>query len=221
MSGGRDDEERGGQRRGYRYRPADTAAGKPDDEEAEAPDATLTAEAKDEDEDALVGAVDSDDEDDEDDEDEDGEEDDGDEPPSEFWPAADLLKGATITDAELELSYSASVYVNTPAAELRLWLTLPDGTSRLVQIDEPHAVWLYRQAHHAGDREFEEHPDHRFELPSSDLRVMRARQRRQLIDRQLNLHEELVAVGEELEELERDLSEDDENTANWPGTRWP
>ena len=29
---------------------------------------------------------------------------------------------------------------------------------------------------------FEEYPDHRFELPSSDLRVMRSRRRRQLID---------------------------------------
>src|SRR4029079_13526458 len=153
-------------KRGHRYHPADQPAGVPDED-----DDDLAAELDDENE--LV--------------DEAGDEE---EPPSEFWPAAELLKGATITDAELELSYSASVYVNTAAAELRLWLRMPDGTNRLVQIDEPHAVWLYRQAHHAGDRDFEEYPDHRFELPSTDLRVLRARRRRELIDRQLKLHEE-------------------------------
>lgn len=211
MSGGRDDKEHGNERRGYRYRPADTAASKPEDEERD----DLDTSPEDEDDDELIDEVEQDDADEE------GDEDDGDEPPSEYWPAADILKGATITDAELELSYSASVYVNTPAAELRLWLKMPDGSSRLVQIDEPHAVWLYRQSRGAGERDFDEYPDHRFELPSSDLRVLRARQRRQLIDRQLSLHEELVAVGEELEELERDLREDEENTATWPGTRWP
>lgn len=204
MSGRRgDNDSGGGEKRGYRYRPADTPATPPDEEAA-----GLAAELDEEDEEELDGEE----------FDDEGE---GDELPSEFWPAAELLKGATITDAELELSYSASVYVNTPAAELRLWLQLPDGTSRLVQIDEPHAVWLYRQAHRASDRDFEEYPDHRFELPSSDLRVMRARRRRDLIDRQLHLHEELVSVGEELEELDRDVQEDETSTADWPGTRWP
>jgi hypothetical protein len=206
MSGQRNNDEPEQPKRGYRYRPADQPASVPDED-----DDDLTAKLDDEDDEL-------DDEFDEDDEaDEDGDE----EPPSEFWPAAELLKGATITDAELELSYSASVYVNTPAAELRLWLRMPDGTNRLVQIDEPHAVWLYRQAHHAGDRDFEEYPDHRFELPSTDLRVLRARRRRELIDRQLSLHEELVTVGEELEEIDRDSQEEDNATADWPGTRWP
>lgn len=147
--------------------------------------------------------------------------DEGEEPPSEFWPAAELLHGATITRAELELSYSASVYVNTPAAELRLWLQLPNGEQRLVQIDEPHAVWLYRQATGEADQEFAEYPDHRFELPSSELRVLRARQRRQLIDRQAQLQTELEALGEELHDLERQQRDDDEATRNWPGTSWP
>src|SRR5215218_5590652 len=141
MSGRPNDDDQEQPKRGYRYRPADQPAGTPDEDDE------LDDEFDDEDE--VV--------------DEDGDE----EPPSEFWPAAELLKGATITDAELELSYSASVYVNTAAAELRLWLRMPDGTNRLVQIDEPHAVWFYRQAHHAGDRDFEEYPDHRFELPST------------------------------------------------------
>ncbi len=209
MSAGRGDGSGDGERRGYRYRPADVAANSAD--EADDEPASPLAEADDERDDAA-------DDDEEYDEDED---DDGDEPPSEFWPAAELLKGATITDAELELSYSASVYVNTPAAELRLWLRLPDGRLRLVQVDEPNAVWLYRQAPGAPDREFEEYPDHRFELPSSDLRVLRARQRRQLIDRQSQLHEELVALGEELEDLDRDAREDAQATADWPGTTWP
>lgn len=202
MSTGRGDGSDGGERRGYRYRPADVAGNAPDEADEERDD--LLAADDDEPDDAEV-----------DDEDED------DEPPSEFWPAAELLKGATITDAELELSYSASIYVNTPAAELRLWLRLPDGRMRLVQVDEPNAVWLYRQAPSASDRDFEEYPDHRFELPSSDLRVLRARHRRQLIDRQSQLHEELVALGEELEELERDAREDEQGTADWPGTKWP
>ncbi|MCY0725914.1 hypothetical protein OVW19_29670, partial [Klebsiella pneumoniae] len=68
-----------------------------------------------------------------------------DEQESEFWPAAEVLKGATVEDAELELSYAASVYVNTPAATMRLWLRMPDGRRRLVQVDEPHTVWFYRQ----------------------------------------------------------------------------
>lgn len=205
MSGRRGDAPEGNQKRGYRYRPTDVPASKPDEE-----DDDLAAELEDADDEL------EDDEFDEDDEDGDEEE-----QPSEFWPAAELIKGATITDAELELSYSASVYVNTPAAEMRLWLKMPDGTSRLVQIDEPHGVWLYRQAHRTSDRDFEEYPDHRFELPSSDLRVLRARRRRELIDRQLTLHEELVAVGEELEELDQDTQEDENATADWPGTKWP
>jgi hypothetical protein len=207
MTGGRDDDPQDRPRRGYRYRPADAPATGPDET----------------DDDRLAADVDEDEDDDLDagEEEEIEEDEDGDEPPSEFWPAAEILKGATITDAELELSYSASVYVNTPAAEMRLWLRMPDGSTRLVQIDEPHAVWLYRQAHPTSDRDFEEYPDHRFELPSSDLRVLRARQRRQLIDRQMALHEELVAIGEELEELDRDTAEDEAGTADWPGTRWP
>lgn len=207
MSSGRGDGSGGGERRGYRYRPADAAESAPDEADVER-DTTLAEDA-----DTLDDAELDDEEYDEDEDD--------DEPPSEFWPAAELLKGATITDAELELSYSASVYVNVPAAALRLWLRLPDGRMRLVQVDEPNTVWLYRQAPGAGDRDFEEYPDHRFELPSSDLRVMRARQRRQLIDRQSQLHEELVALGEELEELERDANEDEQTTADWPGTKWP
>jgi len=212
MSSGRDGDSEGKERRGYRYRPADTAASEPDDalldgveddELDELDDAELDAEEVDE------GDANEDDDEDED------------EPPSEFWPAAELLKGATITDAELELSYSASVYVNTPAAELRLWLRMPDGRMRLIQVDEPQSVWFYRQAHGAEDRDFEEYPDHRFELPSSDLRVLRARHRRQLIDRQSALHEELVALGEELEQLDQDTNEDDVATADWPGTKWP
>ena len=209
MSGRRDDERDGGQKRGYRYRPADATAAKPGED-----DDDLAAELDDE-------ADELDDEFDKGEADDEGDEGDDEEPPSEFWPAAELLKGATITDAEVELSYSASVYVNTPAAEMRLWLKMPDGTSRLIQIDEPHAVWLYRQAHHAGDRDFEEYPDHRFELPSTDLRVLRARRRRELIDRQLRLHEELVTVGEELEEIDRDSQEEENATTGWPGTRWP
>jgi len=212
MSTGDDNENSGRQRRGYRYRPADA----PEPEER---DATLTG-ALAEDEDATDDA-DLDEEEFEDNEDDDADRDEDDEPPSEFWAAAELLKGATITDAVLELSYSASVYVNTPAAELRLWLRLPDGTVRLAQIDEPQSVWLYRQAHGASGRDFEEYPDHRFELPSSDLRVLRARHRRQLIDRQTALHEELVSLGEELGDLDRDANEDDVTTADWPGTRWP
>ncbi len=215
MSTGDDNEKTGSQRRGYRYRPADAP-------ESDARDETPTG-ALAEDEDAIDDA-DLDEEfadDDDADLDEDDDDEDDDEPPSEFWPAAELLKGATIANAELELSYSASIYVNTPVAELRLWLELPDGTVRLAQIDEPQSVWFYRQAHGASGRDFEEYPDHRFELPSSDLRVLRARHRRQLIDRQTALHEELVALGEELEELERDTNEDDTTTADWPGTRWP
>src|SRR5689334_611275 len=124
MSGRRNNDEPEQPKRGYRYRPADRAAGVPDEEEND-----LAAELDDEeDEDELDDEFDEDEESDEDG-DEDGDEE---EPPSEFWPAAELLKGATITDAELELSYSASVYVNTPAAELRLWLRMPDGTNRLV-----------------------------------------------------------------------------------------
>ncbi len=147
--------------------------------------------------------------------------DDEEEPPSEYWPAADLLKGATVIDAELELSYSASVYVNTPAAQLRLWLRFPDGQHRLVQVDEPQAIWLYRQVAGGGERELEEYPDHRFELPSTDLRVLRARQRRQLIDRQAQLQAELMSLGEELDELDRDMRDDEEATLGWPGTSWP
>ena len=214
-----DDEQTGTQRRGYRYRPADVPASE-SDERDETPTGALAEDADDTEDDDLDDEFADEDEDDADlDEDDDDEDDD--ELPSEFWPAAELLKGATITDAELELSYSASIYVNTPVAELRLWLQLPDGTVRLAQIDEPQSVWLYRQAHGASGRDFEEYPDHRFELPSSDLRVLRARHRRQLIDRQTELHNELVSLGEELEELDRDATEDDVTTADWPGTRWP
>jgi hypothetical protein len=213
MSTGDDNEKMGQQRRGYRYRPADAPESTSDER-----DETLAGALAEDTDDLDAADLDDAFEDDEDIEDDD---EDDDEPPSEFWAAADLLKGATITNAELELSYSASVYVNTPAAELRLWLQLPDGTVRLVQIDEPQSVWLYRQAHGASGRDFEEYPDHRFELPSSDLRVLRARHRRQLIDRQTSLHEELVSLGEELEELDRDANEDAVATADWPGTRWP
>lgn len=188
-------------RRGYRYRPADAAAGK-----AETPDNELDAQL-DEDEDEVA-------------DDELDDEEAGDDQPSEFWPAAEVLKGATVEEAELELSYAASVYVNTPAATLRLWLRMPDGRRRLVQVDEPHTVWFYRQDPRDAEN-FEEYPDHRFELPSSDLRVMRSRRRRQLIDHQLSLHEQLVAVGEELEQLEQDIQDDDTATADWPGSRWP
>ena len=139
---------------------------------------------------------------------------------SEFWPAAEMLKGATIEDAELELSYTASVYVNIPAATFRFWLRMSDGTRRLVQVDEPNTVWFYRQDHRDPEN-FEEYPDHRFEMPGSDLRVMRARRQRQLIDQQLALHEQLVSVGEELEQLEQDIRDADTATADWPGTRWP
>ena len=218
MSTDNDDEKTGQQRRGYRYRPADVPVREGRDGEPTDPRAEGEGAAADDDrDDELADAGDDADRD----EDGDDEDEDGDEPPSAFWPAAELLNGATITDAELELSYSASIYVNTPVAELRLWLQLPDGTVRLAQIDEPHSVWLYRQAHGTSGRDFEEYPDHRFELPSGDLRVLRARHRRQLIDRQSALHEELVALGEELEELDRDTNEDDVTTADWPGTRWP
>ena len=208
MSSGRGGDSGGKERRGYRYRPADAAANEPDD--------ALLNEADDDEQDELDGVELAAEDTDLDDADEDD-----DEPPSEFWPAAELLKGATITDAELELSYSASVYVNTPAAELRLWLRMPDGQMRLIQVDEPQSVWFYRQAHGSEERDFEEYPDHRFELPSSDLRVLRARHRRQLIDRQSLLHEELVALGEELEQLDQDTHEDEVATADWPGTKWP
>jgi hypothetical protein len=200
--GGRDDDRR----RGYRYRPADAA-----DDEPDAPRDDEPAAAADADADADL-AEDIDDE---------AEEEDAAEPPSEFWAAAELLKGAMVEDAELELSYAASVYANLPAAELRLWLRLPDGTRRMVQVDEPHAVWLYREAHRSSGRDFEEYPDQRFELLCTDVRATRARRQRQLIDRQLALHDELVAVGEELEELERDMREDEGATADWPGARWP
>ena len=201
------DSEQDQTRRGYRHRPADASQdkpGKPDDER----DAQL-------DEDEVA-----DDELDEGDELADDEEEGEDDQESEFWPAAEVLKGATIEEAELELSYAASVYVNTPAATLRLWLRMPDERRRLVQVDEPNTVWLYRQDPRDAEN-FEEYPDHRFELPSSDLRVMRARRRRQLIDQQLALHEQLVAVGEELEQLEQDLQDDENATADWPGSRWP
>ena len=208
---GRRDSDGGEQRRGYRYRPADAPAGAPDDTDA----------AFDEDEDDEEGEFDAEAEGDDEDAEAEDAEDDDEEPESEFWPAAEVLKGATIEDAELELSYAASVYARLPAAELRLWLLLPDGTRRLVQIDEPHAVWLYRQAHRGDARDFEEYPDHRFELLCTDIRATRSRRHRQLIDRQLELHNELVAVGEQLEELERDMREDEAATAGWPGTRWP
>ena len=201
-------------RRGYRRR-LPGAPGDRDEVEVEVEDDDLEAAAAlDDDDDDFA-------EDDEDGEDEAEFEEDLDERPSEFWHGAELLRGATIEDAELELSYAASVYADLPAAELRLWLRLPDGTRRLVQIDEPHAVWLYRGAQAAGDRDYEEYPDQRFELLCTDVRAMRARRQRQLIDEQARLHEELVAAGEELEELERDAREDEEATAGWPGTRWP
>ena len=199
MSKSSGDNERDQTRRGYRYRPADASQDKP-----EKPDDELDAPLN-EDEDEVA------------DEEDEGEED---EQESEFWPAAEVLKGATVEDAELELSYAASVYVNTPAATMRLWLRMPDGRRRLVQVDEPHTVWFYRQDPRDAEN-FEEYPDHRFELPSSDLRVIRARRRRQLIDQQLALHEQLVAVGEELEQLEQDIQDDDTSTADWPGSRWP
>jgi hypothetical protein len=199
-------------RRGYRRRLPGAPDGR-DEVEVEVEDLEASAALDDDDDDYA--------EDDEDGADEAEFEEDLDERPSEFWHGAELLRGATVEDAELELSYAASVYADLPAAELRLWLRLPDGTRRLVQIDEPHAVWLYRGARGADDREFEEYPDQRFELLCTDVRAMRARRQRQLIDEQARLHEELVAAGEELEELERDAREDEEATAAWPGTRWP
>jgi hypothetical protein len=195
------DNERDQTRRGYRYRPADASQDKP-----EAPNDETADDELDKGEELA----------DDEEEGEGGE----DEQESEFWPAAEVLKGATVEDAELELSYAASVYVNTPAATMRLWLRMPDGRRRLVQVDEPHTVWFYRQDPRDAEN-FEEYPDHRFELPSSDLRVVRARRRRQLIDHQLALHEQLVAVGEELEQLEQDIQDDDNATADWPGSRWP
>ena len=218
--GMRRDGEGDSQKRGYRYRPADVQGGKADDRSADDADSALDDEVDEDEEYATghgAGGEGNEDEFDEEADDDEGE----DEPESEFWPAAELLKGATVEDAELELSYAASVYARLPAAELRLWLLLPDGTRRLVQIDEPHAVWLYRQAHRGDARDFEEYPDHRFELLCTDIRATRSRRHRQLIDRQLELHNELVAVGEELEELERDMREDEAATAGWPGTRWP
>ena len=199
-------------RRGYRRRLPGAPDGR-DEVEVEVEDLEASAALDDDDDDYA--------EDDEDGADEAEFEEDLDERPSEFWHGAELLRGATVEDAELELSYAASVYADLPAAELRLWLRLPDGTRRLVQIDEPHAVWLYRGARGTDDREFEEYPDQRFELLCTDVRAMRARRQRQLIDEQARLHEELVAAGEELEELERDAREDEEATASWPGTRWP
>jgi len=206
------DDERDPTRRGYRYRPADASQDKRDK-----PDDELEAQLDAEDDEL---ADDDELEDGEEGDEEDDEEGDEEERESEFWPAADVLKGATVDDAELELSYATSVYVNTPAATLRLWLRMPDGRRRLVQVDEPNTVWFYRQDPRDAES-FEEYPDHRFELPSSDLRVMRARRRRQLIDHQLALHEQLVTVGEELEQLEQDIQDDDTATAEWPGTRWP
>ena len=206
MSKPSDDTERDQTRRGYRYRPADASQ-----EQAAESDDELDAQL-DEDKDELA--------DDESEEGDEGDEEEEEDQESEFWAAAEMLKGATVEDAELELSYAASVYVNTPAATLRLWLRMPDGRRRLVQVDEPHTVWFYRQDPRDAEN-FEEYPDHRFELPSSDLRVIRARRRRQLIDQQLALHEQLVAVGEELEQLEQDIQDDDTATADWPGSRWP
>ncbi len=202
MSGSKDE---GNKPRGYRYRPADA--------QSEKPATPIAGEDEEFEEDELEEEL----EDSEDDDAEDGEEE---ERESEFWPAAEMLKGATIEDAELELSYTASVYVNIPAATFRFWLRMSDGTRRLVQVDEPNTVWFYRQDHRDPEN-FEEYPDHRFEMPGSDLRVMRARRQRQLIDQQLALHEQLVSVGEELEQLEQDIRDDDTATADWPGTRWP
>jgi hypothetical protein len=50
---------------------------------------------------------------------------------------------------------------------------------------------------------------------------MRARRRRELTDRQRALHNEIVAVGEALEELDREIREDEDATSGWPGTKWP
>lgn len=202
MSGRRGDEPEEQARRGYRSRPQDAPDGRPGGEDDLVADAALADDEAEADADAEF-------------------DEDLDERPSEFWHGAELLRGATVEDAELELSYAASVYADLPAAELRLWLRLPDGTRRLVQVDEPHAVWLYRGVHGRDDREFEEYPDQRFELLCTDVRALRARRQRQLIDEQARLHQELVAAGEELEELERDMREDQEATAGWPGTRWP
>jgi hypothetical protein len=198
------DNEQEQTRRGYRYRPADAPSGKAETDDELEEDELADGELEAEDDESTAG---------EDEEEEADQE-------SEFWPAAEVLKGATVEEAELELSYATSVYVNTPAATLRLWLRMPDGRRRLVQVDEPHTVWFYRQDPRDAEN-FEEYPDHRFELPSSDLRVMRSRRRRQLIDHQLALHEQLVAVGEELEQLEQDIQDDDSATADWPGARWP
>lgn len=214
--GGQGDGEGG--RRGYRYRAVDVPDTADDDPDRPEDDAVEGEGGHG----ALAGGRTDDDELDAETfaDDEDEGEDEEDEPPSEFWPAAELLKGATVEDAELELSYGASVYANLPAAELRLWLRLPDGTLRLAQIDEPHAVWLYRETRQ-GSGDFGEYPDHRFELLCTDLRASRARRQRQLIDRQLALHDEIVAIGEELEQLEHEMRDDATATADWPGTRWP
>ncbi|HET8630859.1 MAG TPA: hypothetical protein VFL91_25855 [Thermomicrobiales bacterium] len=197
----RNDERDAAFRQGYSYQPLRPPGRKNQDDEAPDEEAEDVAEL-------------------EHDEVADADEGEGEAQPSEFWPAAELLKGATIEDAELELSYEASVYVDLPAAELRFWLRLPDGTRRYVQIDEPHAVWLYREdAATAG--QFEDYPDQRFDLPCTDLRGLRARHRRELTDRQRALHNEIVAVGEALEELDRESREDEDATAGWPGTQWP
>ena len=208
MSGSKDE---GNKQRGYRYRPENT---KPEEPTTQPADEDAENEEADVDElETAAAELGGEDE---------GEDEDGDdgERESEFWPAAEMLKGATIEDAELELSYTASVYVNIPAATFRFWLRMPDSTRRLVQVDEPNTVWFYRQDHRDSEN-FEEYPDHRFEMPGSDLRVMRARRQRQLIDQQLALHEQLVSVGEELEQLEQDIQDDDTATADWPGARWP
>lgn len=197
----RNDERDAAYRQGYRYQPLRPPGREAADDDA--PDAE-TDDVADLEHDEAEVAVEGEDE----------------ARPSEFWPAAEFLKGATIEDAELELSYEASVYVDLPAAELRLWLRLPDGSRRYVQVDEPHAVWLYREdAATAG--QFEDYPDHRFDLPCTDLRGLRARRRRELTDRQRALHNEIVAVGEALEELDREGREDEDATAGWPGTQWP
>ena len=203
MSGTKDE---GNKQRGYRYRPEGT----PTEKAAAQIDGEAEENEELEDDELEEAVEESEDEDDEDEE----------ERESEFWPAAEMLKGATIEDAELELSYTASVYVDIPAATFRFWLRMADGTRRLVQVDEPNTVWFYRQDHRDPEN-FEEYPDHRFEMPGSDLRVMRARRQRQLIDQQLALHEQLVSVGEELEQLEQDIQDDETATADWPGTRWP
>ena len=78
----RGDERDEEQRRGYRYQPMEVPSGEPDPDDL---DPETGHDADDADADADNAEF----------------EEDLDERPSEFWPAAEALKGATIEDAEL------------------------------------------------------------------------------------------------------------------------